>query len=94
MYDCNECNDKRKVVAPWEYLDPVEGYKLADRIPCPQCDVIGYMNAIENFNNKNKPETINGMTLEEWRVFARQDDCLDKMVPSDLRELISKITRF
>lgn len=30
-------------------------------------------------------------TLEEWTDFARQDDCLEKMVPSDLRQLVSAI---
>lgn len=28
-------------------------------------------------------------TLEEWTAFARRDDCLDLMVPSDLRAIIS-----
>ena len=31
-------------------------------------------------------------TLDEWRVFARRDDCLDRMVPSDLRVILSNIT--
>lgn len=39
-------------------------------------------------------DTIAGRTLEEWRVFARRDDCLERMVPSDLRELISQISSF
>ena len=36
---------------------------------------------------------IAGKTLDEWREFARRDDCLDRMVPSDLRQLISAITK-
>lgn len=27
-------------------------------------------------------------SLDQWREFARRDDCLDCMVPSDLRQLI------
>lgn len=34
---------------------------------------------------------IAGKSLEEWREFARRDDCLDHMVPSDLRQLIAAI---
>lgn len=36
-------------------------------------------------------ETVAGRTLIEWREFARRDDCLDRMVPSDLRQLIGVI---
>lgn len=39
-------------------------------------------------------DTIAGRTLEEWRVFARRDDCLERMVPSDLRQLIGQIPSF
>ena len=34
---------------------------------------------------------IAGRTLKEWKEFARRDDCLDRMVPSDLREILGKI---
>lgn len=37
--------------------------------------------------------TIAGRTLEEWKEFAKRDDCLDLMVPSDLRQLIGCIGR-
>jgi len=32
-----------------------------------------------------------GRTLEEWRELSRRDDCLDRLVPSDVRELVSAI---
>ena len=32
-----------------------------------------------------------GRSLDEWREFARRDDCLYRMVPSDLRQLIAAI---
>lgn len=35
--------------------------------------------------------SIAGRTLAEWAVFARRDDCLERMVPSDLRQLIGAI---
>jgi hypothetical protein len=28
-------------------------------------------------------------TYDEWREFARQDDCLDRMVPGDLRAALT-----
>jgi len=34
---------------------------------------------------------IAGRTLQEWIEFARRDDCLERMVPSDLRELIGSL---
>ena len=34
---------------------------------------------------------IAGKTLEEWTELARHDDCLDRLVPSDLRLLIGQI---
>lgn len=37
--------------------------------------------------------TIAGRTLVEWVEFSRRDDCLDRMVPSDLRVLIGEIYR-
>lgn len=39
-------------------------------------------------------DVIAGRSLEEWRIFARRDDCLDRMVPSDLRQLIGLIPSF
>lgn len=32
-----------------------------------------------------------GRTVEEWFEFAKRDDCLDQMVPSDLRAIISAL---
>ena len=32
-------------------------------------------------------------TLDEWIKFAREDTCLDRMVPSDLRQLVSELAR-
>lgn len=31
--------------------------------------------------------------LNGWKEFSRRDDCLDEMVPSDLRMLIGEIER-
>lgn len=28
-------------------------------------------------------------TVEQWKAFARRDDCLARMVPSDLRLILS-----
>lgn len=36
---------------------------------------------------------IAGRTLEEWRAYARSDDCLDYMVPSDLRQILAHTKR-
>lgn len=36
---------------------------------------------------------IAGRSLAGWRAFATRDDCLDKMVPSDLRQLIGALFR-
>ena len=36
-------------------------------------------------------DKIAGMTLAEWREFARRDDCLNFMVPSDLRQLVAAL---
>lgn len=44
-------------------------------------------------NPKFRPaRKVAGKTLQEWQEFARRDDCLDQMVPSDLRQLIKAIT--
>ncbi len=37
FYPCLECLGAGKVIAPYETADPVEGYKMADRIECPVC---------------------------------------------------------
>lgn len=34
---------------------------------------------------------IGDKTLDEWQQFARRDDCLDRMVPSDLRLILGKL---
>ena len=34
---------------------------------------------------------IGDKTLAEWREFARRDDCLERMVPSDLRLILMAI---
>lgn len=33
-------------------------------------------------------KVIAGRTLVEWQEFSRRDDCLERMVPSDLRQLV------
>jgi hypothetical protein len=38
-------------------------------------------------------QRIAGRTLKEWREFARRDDCLDQMVPSDLRLLVGELIK-
>jgi hypothetical protein len=38
-------------------------------------------------------DKIAGRTLLEWQEFAKCDDCLDQMVPSDLRQLIGAISQ-
>lgn len=39
-YECPHCISGR-IVAPWEQCDPVEGYKMADRIDCLKCEGTG-----------------------------------------------------
>ena len=34
---CRECHGQGRVVADYERPDPVEGYKMADRVTCPSC---------------------------------------------------------
>lgn len=34
---------------------------------------------------------IGDKTLSEWKEFARRDDCLERMVPSDLRLILMAI---
>lgn len=34
---------------------------------------------------------IGDKTLSEWREYARRDDCLERMVPSDLRMILAKL---
>lgn len=45
-------------------------------------------------NESPKEPTVAGRTLAEWKEFARQDDCLNQMVPSDLRQLLTHIRNF
>lgn len=34
---------------------------------------------------------IGDKTLDEWQEFARRDDCLERMVPSDLRIILGRL---
>ena len=34
---CRECGGSGRVIADYERPDPVEGYKMADRVTCPSC---------------------------------------------------------
>lgn len=36
---------------------------------------------------------IAGKSLQEWQEFARRDDCLERMVPSDLRQVVGEVER-
>lgn len=36
-------------------------------------------------------EVVAGRTVEQWRIFARNDYCLERMVPSDLRQIIGAL---
>lgn len=73
--------------APWtfrvagrDYCYSVGGFVGNHQEPEHPLDLVGAYNPI-----------IAGKTLGEWREFARRDDCLDRMVPSDLRQLIGAI---
>ena len=37
------------------------------------------------------PLNFAGKSIEDWTLFARRDDCLDQMVPSDLRQIIGTV---
>lgn len=39
----------------------------------------------------SESRTVAGRTVAEWREFAKRDDCLDQMVPSDLRAILGAI---
>lgn len=38
---CLTCDGAKKVIADYERPDPVEGYKMADRVPCLKCNGTG-----------------------------------------------------
>lgn len=66
----------------------------AEPVACPDCKGAGV-----KFDSGGDPdacptcnvEILAGRTLAEWREFARRDDCLERMVPSDLRQLIGAV---
>lgn len=92
---CSYCGSKvgdptNVIVAPWEIKDDYEGHKLSQRVPCPNCNPKGYAYALEKQEMKTAPTRISGYTYKEWVEFARRDDCLERMVPSDLRQILSK----
>jgi hypothetical protein len=39
---CLCCDGSKRVIAVYEQPDPVEGYKMADRVTCPKCGGTGY----------------------------------------------------
>lgn len=36
-YMCRHCDGAGNVISPFAYNDPVEGYKMADRVVCQHC---------------------------------------------------------
>lgn len=50
-------------------------------------DLTEYLAAELSVGNR----TVAGRTVAEWREFAKRDDCLDHMVPSDLRAILGAI---
>ena len=42
---------------------------------------------------EEQAQKIAGRTLSEWKEFTKTDQCLDQMVPSDLREILGAIER-
>jgi hypothetical protein len=44
------------------------------------------------FYREKTVRVIAGRSLDEWKKLARQDNCLDVMVPSDLRQILEAIT--
>jgi len=54
----------------------------------------GYDEAIAAWNTRATTVALSpiaGRTLDEWTEFARRDDCLEGMVPSDLRQLLAAL---
>lgn len=42
-YRCPVCMGSGTRIAPGSFCDPVEGYKDAERIPCPKCSGTGFV---------------------------------------------------
>ena len=73
-------------------LEMMNGETLADVItrwnaPTPLAEAL----AVPEVKALAVPEVIAGRSLSEWAEFARRDDCLDRMVPSDLRQLVAAL---
>jgi len=52
---CPYCSGLKKIVAPGEERDPIEGHKLSRRIPCPRCQGTGEI-PLEDFKKLYRKE--------------------------------------
>lgn len=81
-YDCPHCHSSGRVVAPNAYCDPVEGYKLAARVDCPDCDGKGHL-------PKSYYEEILEQEIIKWKKLENIRKDLQKL----LRNAVSKLTK-
>ena len=70
--------------------------RILDRAGIPPTAISKVLNNLSRkyidnvLKNPPKPDVLDG-NLEDWQVFARRDDCLDLMVPSDLRMILGAL---
>jgi hypothetical protein len=67
-YYCFHCGGSGIVIAPNERPDPVEGYKMADRVPCLVCRGTGQVDkkAWQSVYREEMARWRNG--LDRWRM--------------------------
>jgi Zn finger protein HypA/HybF involved in hydrogenase expression len=81
-YLCRQCDGSGRVIADYERPDPVEGYKMADRVTCPSCGG-------KKFTTEKDYRDYFKIKQAEYRLEQREQRYRDKV----RRQALKKLTK-
>lgn len=87
-YKCNYCDGMGRVVSPWAYNDPVEGYKMADRVACQFCNGTGESDE-KTWREIFKKEKNSFLEIKKERTAKEKirKEALKKLTPEEIKAL-------
>lgn len=86
---CRKCLGNKRIVAPDEVPDPIEGYKMARRVTCPLCDGTGVDPDPEHWLKEyRKAKRKHADDVKFWRVGREsRERALSKLTNEERRLL-------
>ena len=89
QFVCDNCHGHGRVVDPDEYMDPVEGYKFAKRIDCPDCSGEGIVSFDKVYLDSLNQYQARQSQLKQWEADrALIESALSKLTDDEIKAIL------